>query len=401
MSTKKLVYITISDEGYSGFLRQLCKSHKRFSKIPLVCLTVNYDPDITYDRFSYISIYDESIAKYDLGSDESNIKNFSERVERLVSLKCKMLSIATSLGYDHFMFIDADCILNKNSDTFFNKMIDVKGETKFPISTYFRSQWSTTHCNPMKDTRGLYVDKMEKRFSYLPLHKFYGTDFYEIWYKTTFCIYFNKECKWFFDEANSIIFDSNIPKETYKYIIPQEDEKVFNYLYSKYNFNDGISFIYTTDMFYNVPVEVVRKNQKMSIISGISSIYHIKYHSAKDNNLYNNDERNLVDEPPYDSLLDELSSNSIKSDESIPFGFSLHRSEDLGGITKLEFLCNLSGNFEVICCSIQDPSFMERFYLENVSPGFLYYILHSTRDLIGFKAYFYNKDLGLSGIISY
>jgi len=401
MDSKKLVYLTVSDKGYSGFLRQLCKSHKRFSKIPLICLTVNYEPDIEYDGFSYLSIHDEDIAKYDLGSEDSRIKTFPERIERLVSLKCKMLSIATSLGYDHFMFIDADCILNRNSDGFFNKMVGIKGETKFPISTYFRSQWSTTHINPMRGTGNLYIDESERRFSYLPLHNFYGTRFNEIWYKTTFCVYFNKDCKWFFDEANSIIFDPSIPKDSYKYTIPQEDETVFNYLYSKYNFNDGISFIYTTDMFYNVPIERVRKNQKMSLISGISSLYHIKYHSAKNYDLYDDNERNMVDELPYDSLLDELDTNSIHAGESIPSFFSLHYSEDLDGKTKMEFLCNISGSFEIICCSSQDPSFMERFYLENVSPGCFYYIIHPTRDLMGFKAYFFDENLGLSGIISY
>jgi len=401
MNSEKLAYITVSDEGYSGFLEQLCKSHKRFSEIPLICLTVNYEPKhIQYDGFSYLSMHDEKISMYDLGVDGSGINSFPGRIERLVSLKCKMLEISTSLGYDHLVFLDADCILNRNTDDFFRKMVRLKGDTKFPISTFYRSQWSTTHTNPNRETGGLYHDERERLFSYLPLHNFYGTEFHEIWYKTTFCMYFNKNCGWFFKEANEIIFDESIPAEKYKYIIPQEDETVFNYLYSKYNFHEGICFTHTSDIFYNVPVWRFKRDYRLSMMDGVSSLYHVKYHKAKDPNLYDDNERNLVDPEGYDMLIEELESSNLNPSEYTPSGFYLnHVSESDGNVT-VDFHSNLSGDLEIICCSKDDPTVLERFHIPDAREGFNYYILHPKRESNSLRAYFF-IDNSLAGLISY
>lgn len=365
---KNLAYVTLVDRGYSGYFSQLVRSHKEFSKFPLICAGVNYDPVVS-DNCISLNIHHEEVSKYDHGID-SEIKNDKDRIRAIICMKPKILEICSGMGFSGYLFIDSDCILTPNSDHFFESIYSKESQTEFPISTYYKNTWSTSH---NWRSPGLFdpEDRKEHYFSYYPLHKKYGTQFYEIWYKTTFCIFFTKNCRWFLKEASGVISDPSL-KENFDYYLNQEDETTFNYLYSKYNFHTGISPIITFDVGYNVDPSDFESRFKDLSLSRISSVFHLKYHkSSEDPYLINPENRNLADVSAYDSVFRIISTRASVNRRRRVKKEYLEISEDE---SKFHFHnIDLEGNHEVFLCSPDDPTVFGR-YLIDFQPGYNYYI---------------------------
>jgi hypothetical protein len=283
----KISYTTIVNRDFEPYLHQLIKSHQMFSRIDLTVYTINFEiKNEDYKNVNFVTFIDNNLQEFDDTGKNKYIKNEYEKHKYTTLLKSKVLKNFSDL-YDYYFFIDADGLLTKNSDTLVINSINEFGFCKFPISVKYFYQYSTTHKYKEKVfyESGIFNPKS---LGYYPLIELYGTDFNQIDYLTTYCVYYTKECIDFLDEVEKICFDENVIKDYDKYL-PLGDETVFNYLYSKYNFNNFISSYLCFDINPEVDMMVVKNNLKL-LNNFISFIHTKRYvpnleHIKKFNNL--------------------------------------------------------------------------------------------------------------------
>jgi hypothetical protein len=283
----KISYTTIVNRDFEYYLHQLIKSHQMFSRIDLTVYTINFEiKNNEYKNVNFVTFIDENLQEFEDTGKNKYIKNEYEKHKYTTLLKSKVLKNFSDL-YDYYFFIDADGLLTKNSDTLVINSINEFGFCKFPISVKYFYQYSTTHKYKEKVfyESGIFNPKS---LGYYPLIELYGTDFNQIDYLTTYCVYYTKECIDFLDEVEKICFDENVIKDYDKYL-PLGDETVFNYLYSKYNFNNFISSYLCFDINPEVDMMVVKNNLKL-LNNFISFIHTKRYvpnleHIKKFNNL--------------------------------------------------------------------------------------------------------------------
>ena len=243
---EKITYVTVVNEDYKPYLDQLIRSHQLFSRINLVVYTVNFD--ITYpfyNNIKYVRYSDERLLEYEREGKSKFIENDYEKHKYTTLLKSKILRDFPR-DFDYYFFIDVDILLTKNSDILVFNLLREFGSCEYPISVKYFYQYSTSHSptDPMHNEDGSFNIKF---LSYYPLIELYETEAHPIHYLTTYCMFYNKKCDWFFEEAEKICFDDNVLKN-YKKYLPLGDETVFNYLYSKYNFDSYIS----SDLCYDI-----------------------------------------------------------------------------------------------------------------------------------------------------
>jgi hypothetical protein len=268
----KISYTTIVNRDFEPYLHQLIKSHQMFSRIDLTVYTINFEiKNEDYKNVNFVTFIDNNLQEFDDTGKNKYIKNEYEKHKYTTLLKSKVLKNFSDL-YDYYFFIDADGLLTKNSDTLVINSINEFGFCKFPISVKYFYQYSTTHKYKEKVfyESGIFNPKS---LGYYPLIELYGTDFNQIDYLTTYCVYYTKECIDFLDEVEKICFDENVIKDYDKYL-PLGDETVFNYLYSKYNFNNFISSYLCFDINPEVDMMVVKNN--LRLLNNFISFIHTK-----------------------------------------------------------------------------------------------------------------------------
>jgi hypothetical protein len=283
----KISYTTIVNRDFEPYLEQLIKSHQMFSRIDLTVYTINFEiKNDKYSNVNFVVFTDENLLEFDETGKNKYIKSEYEKHKYTTLLKSKVLK-KFSDSYDYYFFIDADGLLTKNSDTLVINTINEFGVCRFPISVKYFYQYSTTHKYKQNvfDESGFFNPKS---LGYYPLIELYGTNFSQIDYLTTYCVYYTKECFDFLDEVENICFDENVINDYDKYL-PLGDETVFNYLYSKYNFNNFISSYLCFDINPEVDMMVVKNNLKL-LNNFISFIHTKRYvpnleHVKKFNNL--------------------------------------------------------------------------------------------------------------------
>ena len=268
----KISYTTIVNKDFEPYLMQLIKSHQMFSRIDLTVYTINFEiKSNEYNNVNFVQLFDENLQEFDDTGENKYIKNVYEKHKYTTLLKSKALK-KISDSYDYYFFIDADGLLTKNSDTLVINTINEFGFCKFPISVKYFYEYSTTHKYKQSvfDELGMFNPKS---LGYYPLIELFNTDFNRIDYLTTYCVYYTKECIEFLDEVERICFDDNVIKDYDKYL-PLGDETVFNYLYSKYNFNQYISSYLCFDI--NPEVEISRALNNLKLMNNFVSFIHTK-----------------------------------------------------------------------------------------------------------------------------
>jgi hypothetical protein len=268
----KISYTTIVNRDFEPYLQQLIKSHQMFSRIDLTVYTINFEiKNDKYNNVNFVTLIDENLQEFEETGKNKYIKNEYEKHKYTTLLKSKALK-RFSDSYDYYFFIDADGLLTKNSDTLVINTINEFGVCKFPISVKYFYQYSTTHKykENVFDDLGFFNPKS---LGYYPLIELYNTEFSQIDYLTTYCVYYTKECIDFLDEVEKICFDKNVIGDYDKYL-PLGDETVFNYLYSKYNFNKFISSYLCFDINPEVPMTEVQSN--LRLLNDFISFVHTK-----------------------------------------------------------------------------------------------------------------------------
>ena len=282
----KITYTTVVNENYRPYLDLLIKSHQMFSRIDLTVYTVNFEiKNNKYSNVKFIQLVYENLQEFDITGKNKYIKNEYEKHKYTTLLKSKVLKKFSDL-YDYYFFIDADGLLTKNSDTLVINTINEFGFCKFPISVKYFYQYSTTHKynENVFDESGVFNPKS---LGYYPLIELYNTEFSEIDYLTTYCVYYTKECIDFLNEVEEICFDDTVIKDYDKYL-PLGDETVFNYLYSKYNFNKFISAYLCFNVNPWLEISAVKNNLKL-LNNFISFIHTKRYHlDLQDEKNFNN-----------------------------------------------------------------------------------------------------------------
>lgn len=324
----KISYTTIVNRDFEPYLHQLIKSHQMFSRIDLTVYTINFEiKNEDYKNVNFVTFIDNNLQEFDDTGKNKYIKNEYEKHKYTTLLKSKVLKNFSDL-YDYYFFIDADGLLTKNSDTLVINSINEFGFCKFPISVKYFYQYSTTHKYKEKVfyESGIFNPKS---LGYYPLIELYETDFNQIDYLTTYCVYYTKECIDFLDEVEKICFDENVIKDYDKYL-PLGDETVFNYLYSKYNFNNFISSYLCFDINPEVDMMVVKNNLKL-LNNFISFIHTKRYvpnleHVKKFNNLkiedYNQIFEVLLEKEKINSNINVTSLNTTNGLDIINFNLN-------------------------------------------------------------------------------
>jgi hypothetical protein len=282
----KITYTTVVNENYRPYLDFLIKSHQMFSRIDLTVYTVNFEiKNNNYSNVNFIQLVDENLQEFDTTGKNKYIKSEYEKHKYTTLLKSKVLKKFSDL-YDYYFFIDADGLLTKNSDTLVINAINEFGFCKFPISVKYFHQYSTTHKynENVFDESGAFNPKS---LGYYPLIELYNTEFSEIDYLTTYCVYYTKECIDFLNEVEEICFDDNVINNYDKYL-PLGDETVFNYLYSKYNFNKFISSYLCFNV--NPWLEISEVKNNLKLLNNFISFIHTKryYLDSQDEKNFNN-----------------------------------------------------------------------------------------------------------------
>ena len=235
----KKCYVTVVNEAYKGYMEQLIKSHKLFCENDLIIFTINFEiSNFDSEKIIFKKYFDNNLLDYEKFGSTSTIKNEYEKHKYTTLLKPLILKESLLEDYDNYLFIDCDGLLTKNSDVFFNNLVNESKNLKFPISVKYFYQYSTGHSTEefVFNDDGTYNIKSA---GYYPLIDLYNTDYHIIDYVSTYCLFYNKYSLDFINEVIDICFDPEVISD-YKKYLPMGDETVFNYLYSKYNFSTSL-----------------------------------------------------------------------------------------------------------------------------------------------------------------
>jgi len=327
----KITYTTVVNENYGPYLDLLIKSHQMFSRIDLTVYTVNFEiKNNKYSNVKFIQLVDKNLQEFDTTGKNKYIKSEYEKHKYTTLLKSKVLKKFSDL-YDYYFFIDADGLLTKNSDTLVINTINEFGFCKFPISVKYFHQYSTTHkySENVFDELGVFNPKS---LGYYPLIELYNTEFSEIDYLTTYCVYYTKECVDFLNEVEEICFDDNVIKDYDKYL-PLGDETVFNYLYSKYNVRKFISAYLCFDVNPWLEISEVINNLKLS--NNFISFIHTKRYNP---NLQDGKKINDLKIDDYEQIFEVL-----QEKESLDSKINITSFEKQPELDIINF--NLNGDF--------------------------------------------------------
>ena len=367
----KISYTTIVNEQFEPYLQQLIKSHQMFSRIDLTVYTVNFEiKNNEYSNVNFIKLIDENLQEFDEKGENKYIKNEYEKHKYTTLLKSKVLKKFSDL-YDYYFFIDADGLLTKNSDTLVINTINEFGFCKFPISVKYFHQYSTTH----KYNENYFNDIgafNPKALGYYPLIELYKTEFSQIDYLTTYCVYYTKECIDFLDEVEKICFDGSVIKDYDKYL-PLGDETVFNYLYSKYNFSKFISAYLCFNINPWLEISEVKNNIKLS--NNFISFIHTKRYNLdlqdekKFNNLKIND---------YDQIFEVLQEKESPESKINIASFEKHPGLDM---VKFNLDSDFNSNFNLRIVSLFRPN-EEYFFNMDLYNNVNYYVCKKSDVLI-------------------
>jgi hypothetical protein len=361
---KRISYITVVNEHFEPLLQQLIKSHQMFSRIDLTVYTINFEiENKNYNNINFIKMVDENLLEFDSTGKNKYIKNEYEKHKYSTLMKPKILKNFLD-SYDYYFFIDADILLTKNSDTLVINTINEFGFSKFPISVKYFHQYSDTH-NPVVPIFNENGDFNPESLGHYPLIELYNTEFNDINYISTYCLYYTRECFDFIDEVEKICFDENVIID-YDKFLPLGDETVFNYLYSKYNFNESISnyLCYDINPFMGINTLLPNLEKIKNFVSFIHTKRYITFtpYEKKFNNI-RFDEYNQI----FDLLLQKESINSNTNIVSIDNHF------DSNMIT-FNVNNNYSDYFKVILVSLFRPN-KEYVYFMNLYDNVNYFII--------------------------
>jgi hypothetical protein len=359
----KISYTTIVNEQFEPYLQQLIKSHQMFSRIDLTVYTVNFEiKNNEYNNVTFIKFIDENLQEFDETGKNKYIRNEYEKHKYTTLLKSKVLK-KFSDSYDYYFFVDADGLLTKNSDTLFINTINEFGYCKFPISVKYFHQYSTTH-----KYKEIYFNDMgvfnPKALGYYPLIELYKTEFSQIDYLTTYCVYYTKECIDFLDEVEKICFDDNVIKDYDKYL-PLGDETVFNYLYSKYNFREFISSYLCFDINPWLEISEVVNNLKLS--NNFISFIHTKRYNP---DLHDGKKINDLKTEDYELMFEALQERETR--ESKINITSFEKQPDLD-IIRFSLNGDFDSNFNLRVVSLFRPN-EEYFFNMHLSSNVNFFI---------------------------
>ena len=362
---KKKCYITIVNEDYFGYMEKLIKSHKLFSNNDFIIYTINFEVENSYsDKITFKKYFDKNLWDYENSNSRDVIKNQYEKHKYTTLLKPLILKESLLEGYDSYLFIDCDGLLTKNSDIFFNNIINGTDDLKCPISVKYFYQYSTGHGTdePVFNEDGSFNIKSA---GYYPLIELYNTEYHIIDYFTTYCVYYNNSSLNFINEVIDICFNSEVISD-YKKYLPMGDETVFNYLYSKYNFNTCLASHLCYDICpFTSLVDTLNNVEKTK---NFVSFIHTKRYIT--DNPYGKD-FSLLREDEYEQFFDILlSKNSNETD------ITVHNVDKKDSHDTIYFSLNneYEGNCHVKVVSLFRP-FKEYVYSVNFSSkNILFYI---------------------------
>jgi len=360
----KITYVTLVNKQYEPYLDQLIRSHQTFSRIDLTVYTINFDAKKSnYGNIKFIEFYDGNLLEFEERGNNKFINSEYEKHKYTTLLKTKVLK-RISVSYDYYFFVDADILLTKNSDALVINTINEFGYIKFPVSVQFYHYYSTSH-GPEEPTFYESGEFNPKSLGYYPLIDLYKTEFHNVPYLTTYCIYYTRECLDFLEEAEKICFDKNVIAD-YKKYLPLGDETVFNYLYSKYNFSGFISSYLCYDISPFLEISDALKNIEKA--KNFISFIHTKrcFIPLENQKMFSN-----IRNEEYDQIL-----NSLTSEENIDSKINIFSCVDENDITIVTFSLNenYEGNFKISLVSLFRPD-KEYTYFIDLCDGVNFFVI--------------------------
>ena len=180
----------------------LIKSLLLFSKFDITVIGYNYKPDFNNNKIKVVEL-----------------QNINEQHIAAIAKMNACIASIEQTNYDNFIWIDTDAIVTKyidNVEIYFNRILN------YPLigshlHNYFlmTDQYHPNGVIPIQFLERFFKEKVKQHRPWLHA-----------------CLFvFNKKCQWFFEE-NKKLFDI-LNNFNYSWI---NDELIFNYLMSRYNF---------------------------------------------------------------------------------------------------------------------------------------------------------------------
>jgi len=203
--TNDFVFITCGNKEYMNIIEKLVKSINFFSKHKIIVYGVNCEVPFDYPNLIKKTLTPPKYSEH----DKWYWKQYSciESIEE---------------GYDNYVWIDGDVIVNYNIDN---------------IKEYFKNleNYPLSDIHVQDEFFGLYDGQKqlfnEKLSEYFNLNKKHPI--------LHVCMFiYNKRCKWWFEEIIQLY--KTLPLDRYKELLMWNDEGVHNFLMSKYNFTEHL-----------------------------------------------------------------------------------------------------------------------------------------------------------------
>jgi hypothetical protein len=196
----KKIYVTHTTENYEQITINLVLSVKKYSDLPIIVYTIDYDGSEELRKLTECKRLDLNLPKEsdsDFFSSNGNlyVNRSTLRTFMTLSAKIDVLNDVCNSDIDQWVYLDSDCILNLNGDELFdfqNKIDDIPLASRGPHEFVMISKNDKLFGNPFWKGDGT-VD-LTSTLEY-PLMEFFGLKPEDrINYYTTNIIVGNKNC---------------------------------------------------------------------------------------------------------------------------------------------------------------------------------------------------------------
>lgn len=233
----KKSFITFVNEKYVPLVDRLAESVVLFSKHPIIVYSYNFDYKPKHQNV-YTKRLDDENLKYPEFENTNNIPDHMGIVNRAdyntyytLSRKSVVLLDSINNGLEDGVFLDADGLVRENIDEVFDWSKDC---TDYPLIG--RGQFEYMMLYGKGDpSKGMSLEQ--------PLMNLLGIKGRTLHYAQTNVILFNKNCKEFFEECNSVANNKNILRHNLFYA-PYHDETIMNVLLWKRNANKQLPLVH-------------------------------------------------------------------------------------------------------------------------------------------------------------
>jgi FkbM family methyltransferase len=232
-------YVTHCDKNYIHVVEKLFYSLEKNSQYKILFYTINFIYENKFENVIPIACYTD-FKKVNSSVGNTTVLNTDETVRvNMLFLKSIICNKALEYGDHNYCYVDADCLLLKNSDEVFDETSRIKN---YPLlgSNCHEFMMYNGKGNPFNSDGSfdlsLCLEANLLKTLNIPLEKRTSL------YRPTHVVLFNKKCKEILNQWQRISYSDKILIDWIHYA-PFHEETVLNCLLWKYDYHDNLSQI--------------------------------------------------------------------------------------------------------------------------------------------------------------